>query len=56
MWGVSVLFAYIFGIVMDMGLVGIWTAMAMDEILRGIVVFIRWHKGSWRNRSVVEKG
>ena len=55
MWGVSVLFAYILGIVCNMGLVGIWIAMAMDEILRGIVVFIRWIKGGWRGRSVVEK-
>ncbi len=53
MWGVSVLFGYIFGIVLGWGLVGIWIAMAMDEILRGIVVFIRWMRGSWRNRSVV---
>lgn len=53
MWGVSVLFGYIFGIILDMGLIGIWIAMAMDEILRGIVVFIRWIKGSWRNKSVV---
>lgn len=55
MWGVAVLFGYIFGIVFNMGLIGIWIAMAMDEILRGIVVFIRWLKGTWRNKSVVEK-
>lgn len=53
MWGVSVLFAYILGIVLNMGLVGIWIAMAMDEIVRGIVVVIRWIRGNWRNRSVV---
>ncbi len=55
MWGVSVLLGYVFGIVLDMGLVGIWIAMAMDEILRGVVVFVRWLRGSWRNKSVVEK-
>ena len=53
MWGVSVLFAYILGIMLNMGLIGIWIGMAADEILRGIVVVIRWIKGSWRNRSVV---
>ena len=56
MWGVAVLFGYIFGIVLDMGLIGIWIGMAMDEILRGIIVFSRWLKGGWRNRSVVDKG
>lgn len=53
MWGVSVLFGYILGIVMDMGLVGIWIAMAMDEILRGIIVYIRWIRGGWRGKSVI---
>ncbi len=55
MWGVSVLFAFIFGIVFDMGLIGIWIAMAMDEILRGVVVYIRWKRGGWRNHRVVDK-
>lgn len=59
MWGVSALFAYILGIalnpILDLGLKGIWIAMAADEILRGIVVLIRWKRGSWRNKSVVEK-
>lgn len=54
MWGVSVLFGYIFGIILDMGLVGIWIAMAMDEILRGIVVFIRWIRGGWKGKSVIK--
>lgn len=55
MWGVSVLFAYILGIVLGMGLVGVWIAMAADEIIRGIVITIRWQRGTWRNKSVVEK-
>ncbi len=55
MWGVSVLFAYIFGIVLNMGLIGIWIAMAMDEVLRGIIVYIRWRCGGWRNHRVVDK-
>lgn len=55
MWGVAVLFAFILGIKFNMGLVGIWIAMAMDEILRGIVVFFRWIKGGWRGKRVVDK-
>ena len=53
MWGISALLGYIFGIVLDFGLVGIWVAMAMDEWLRAIVVFIRWKKGTWRGKSIV---
>lgn len=54
MWGVSVLLSFILGIVLGWGLVGVWIAMACDEIVRGIVVFIRWNKGTWRGKSVVK--
>ena len=37
----------------QMGLRGVWIAMAADEILRGIIVCIRWKKGSWRGKRVV---
>ena len=57
MWGVSVLFSFILGIALDpvfhLGLRGVWIAMAADEILRGIIVSIRWKKGSWRNKRIV---
>lgn len=53
MWGLSVLIAYLLGVVLGMGLVGVWIGMAADEIFRGIVVFIRWIKGSWRGKRVV---
>ncbi len=55
MWGISVLLGYLFGIVMGYGLIGIWIAMALDELVRGAVVFIRWLKGSWRGRRIVDK-
>ncbi len=55
MWGISVVFAYIFGILFKLGLPGIWIAMASDEIFRGIVVFIRWLAGSWKGKSVVNE-
>lgn len=53
MWGLSVLIAYILGVVLGMGLAGVYIGMAADEIFRGIVVLIRWIKGSWRGKSVV---
>lgn len=54
MWGVAVGFGYLFAIVLNMGLIGLWIAMAMDEILRGIVVYIRWKRGGWRNKRVIK--
>ena len=53
MWGLSVLIAYICGVVLGWGLVGIYIGMAADEIFRAVVVLIRWIKGTWRNKSVV---
>lgn len=55
MWGISVLLGYILGIVFNLGLIGIWIAMALDEILRGIVVYIRWLRGGWRGKSIIGK-
>lgn len=55
MWGISVLFAYILGIVCGMGLAGVWIAMAADEIVRGIVVLIRWIHGGWRGKRVISR-
>lgn len=55
MWGVSVLLGFLLGIVFNMGLVGVWIAMASDEILRGIVVLVRWLRGTWRGKSIIKK-
>ncbi len=52
-WICSVAGGYTLGIFAGMGLVGIWIAMAADEIVRGLVVAIRWRKGSWRGKNVV---
>jgi Na+-driven multidrug efflux pump len=53
-WGIAVLVSFVLGIVFDMGLQGVWIAMALDEIVRAIVFAIRWKKGSWRGKSVVK--
>ena len=55
LWGVSVVIGYILGIGFGLGLVGIWIAMALDEILRGVVVLIRWIHGGWRGKRVVSE-
>ena len=55
MWGCSVVCGFILGIACGFGLVGIWIALAADEIIRGIVVAIRWKHGTWRGKSVVRK-
>lgn len=55
MWGISVVFAWILGIVLKFRLQGVWWAMAADEIFRAVIVFIRWQNGSWRGKNVASK-
>ncbi len=54
MWGIGVLFAYILGISLHWGLLGIGIALASDEWIRGLVIFLRWHRGGWRNKKLVD--
>jgi len=47
MWGVAVLFSYLFGITLGMGLLGVWLAQGLDEWIRGIFAIRRWVAQSW---------
>ncbi|OHB88038.1 MAG: hypothetical protein A3D13_08325 [Planctomycetes bacterium RIFCSPHIGHO2_02_FULL_40_12] len=44
--------AYVFGIVLEWGLAGIWFGAALDWILRCIAVYILFRKGRWRKIKV----
>ncbi len=55
-WGVSVLFAYILGVKMGLGLAGCWIAFAMDELLRGLIQAARWRSRAWIAKSLVKPG
>ncbi len=46
--------SYVLGVRWELGLVGIFIGLASDELIRGTLVFIRWIKGSWRGKAVVE--
>lgn len=53
MWGLSTLGAYVLGIHWGFGLVGIWVAMASDEIIRGFIMVWRWRSRAWQGKSIV---
>lgn len=53
MWLFGVLFAYVFGIVLGLGLVGVWLALSMDEWTRGLIHLFRWKSGAWKAKSLV---
>lgn len=54
MWLCAVPLSYLFGIYWDWGLVGIWIAMAADEILRGLLFIYRWQSGKWKEKRLIE--
>ncbi|ARF99807.1 MATE family efflux transporter [Veillonella atypica] len=54
MWLCAVPLSYLFGIYWGWGLVGIWIAMAADEILRGVLFIYRWYSGKWKEKRLIE--
>lgn len=53
MWLCAVNLAYILGIHLGWGLVGIWIAMAIDECVRALIFVWRWRSGKWKNRKLI---
>lgn len=49
---ISTLGSYIFAVVLDMGIYGLWIANAADECLRGVLMLIRWKSGKWRTKRI----
>ena len=49
---ISTLGSYIFAVVLDMGIYGLWIANALDECFRGVLMLIRWKNGKWRTKSI----
>ena len=52
-WAVGVGLGYVLGVVLGWGLVGLWTAFACDECLRGILFVARWKSGKWRRMKTI---
>jgi Na+-driven multidrug efflux pump len=55
MWGISVGGAWFLGVRLELGLVGVWMAMAADEWFRGLVMLLRWRSGTWQRMALVSR-
>lgn len=44
---------YVFVFVLDLGLVGVWLAISLDEWIRAILVMIRWKSRKWERFAIV---
>lgn len=52
-WGIRLGVGYILAVYANLGLVGVWSAYALDITLRGIVLFIRFYRGKWKTIKVI---
>jgi len=52
-WGVRVLGVYILSIKLGFGLVGVWSAYALDVTIRGTILWKRFMNGRWLSSNVV---
>ena len=53
-WGIAIPLAWVFTSRLHFGLVGVWLAMIIDELSRGLMNFLRWQTGIWRHKGVLE--
>lgn len=51
-WGIRLPLALLLGLYFNMGLVGIWLAMAIDLFFRGSITFLRFNAGQWQKIEV----
>ena len=46
---------YLFGFALKMGVIGAYIGLVIDEIIRGVIMFIRWRSGKWEKKIIVKK-
>lgn len=54
MIGMSLSLGYLFVFKLDMGLAGIWLAIAADEWIRAIIMSLRWRSRAWEKHALVK--
>jgi putative MATE family efflux protein len=54
-WCVATPLAFLLGLRLELGLVGVWLAMIVDEASRGLMNYGRWRTGIWRTKGVLAR-
>ncbi|CAG7644445.1 putative FMN/FAD exporter YeeO [Paenibacillus solanacearum] len=54
MVGMSLPLGYFLAFRLELGLAGIWLAIAADEWLRGVIMFFRWRSRAWEKKALVD--
>ena len=55
MWCISVPLSWYFGLQLAWGLVGVWVAMSLDEVIRGMASMHRWNTKKWQTKGLYAK-
>jgi len=50
-WLVILPFALLLGDYLNLGLIGVWIALAVDELIRGLNLYLRWQSKRWQAKS-----
>lgn len=53
MWSIAVVMAYVVGITMGFGILGMWWMFTLDENVRGIVFTRRWNSRGWMHKGFI---
>ena len=53
MWSIAVGLAYLFGIPLGFGILGMWWMFCLDENVRGVVFLHRWYSRKWMHKAFV---
>jgi len=51
-WAIAVTFTYILTQYTSLSIVGAWIAMAIDELFRAVIVFVRWNRKKWQSKGI----
>ncbi|MEG0051379.1 MAG: MATE family efflux transporter [Terrisporobacter sp.] len=51
-WGIRVGIGYLLGVVLNLGLYGVWMAYALDITCRAILLMIRFNHGKWKEIAI----
>lgn len=54
-WGLGLTTGYTVGVVLGLGVAGIFIGTATDECIRGLIVMYYWYKKKWLGKSVVDR-
>ena len=54
-WGLGLTTGYAVGVLLGLGVAGIFIGTATDECIRGLIVMYYWYKKKWLGKSVIER-